>query len=87
VSNFVEPLSPAQLEYRRYLRSPRWRLFLRPLRVWMDGKRCRVCNSPDSLEVHHRSYTHRGRSWWRELLDLTTLCEYHHNEAHNGDDQ
>jgi len=66
-NNFVPALSPAQAEYRHYLKSWRWRL-LRRIRLWIDGHRCRMCGASEALQVHHRSYQHRGRSWWRELL-------------------
>ena len=37
-----------------------------------DNYRCRLCNSPDTLQAHHRTYERFGH----ELLDdVTTLCE------------
>lgn len=77
-------MTPAQAEYRRYLHSYRWRL-LRTLRLWMDGGRCRMCGRCNGLECHHRDYTYRGRNWWRELMDLTTVCRNCHSDYHDGD--
>lgn len=82
-STFVPALSPAQVEYRHYLNSPRWRI-LRWLRLRLDGHRCRMCGSSERLEVHHRSYDWRGAFWLWELLDLTTLCRRHHEQYHKG---
>jgi len=41
-----------------------------------DGYRCRLCNSPDDLQAHHRTYERFGRE---ELHDLTTLCASCHD--------
>jgi hypothetical protein len=83
-SNFVPALSPAQLEYRRYLKSWRWWV-LRRVRLWMDGNRCRMCGSAERLQVHHRDYLHRGKAWLGELFDLTTVCNSCHGDFHDGD--
>src|ERR1043166_4266602 len=41
-----------------------------------DNYRCRLCNSPDALQAHHRTYAHFEKE---TLDDLTTLCEPCHN--------
>ena len=41
-----------------------------------DGYRCRLCNSPDELQAHHRTYDRKGRE---DLEDLTTLCRECHD--------
>ena len=63
--------------YAAYLRSPRWRI-LRALRRWLDGGRCRVCNSRVQLETHHRSYANKGGSFIGEFGDTITLCKVCH---------
>jgi hypothetical protein len=85
-SNFVPAQSPAQQEYKKYLRSWWWRWLVRPLRLRVDDHRCRICDNPGRLEVHHRSYRWRG-SWrfWREVADTTTLCHDCHGDYHDGD--
>lgn len=45
-----------------------------------DGRRCRLCNSKERLEVHHRTYKRRGNE---KLDDLTTLCHRCHATYHN----
>lgn len=81
-SNFVSPLTSGQIAYRAYLQSWRWRFILRPVRVWFDGGKCRLCNSAEFLEVHHRSYTHCGGNFLLEFLDLTTVCHADHSAYH-----
>ena len=84
-SSFVSARTPAQQEYQRYLRSFRWRFLLRPLRIWFDGGRCCLCGRKAQLQVHHRDYQYRGKSLFREFLDLTTLCDQDHSDFHDGD--
>jgi len=81
MTTYTTARTPAQQEYARYLRSFRWRL-IRRLRLWLDGGRCRVCNGRGPLEVHHRSYEHRGGSLEGELRDTITLCSECHGRAH-----
>jgi 5-methylcytosine-specific restriction endonuclease McrA len=79
------PESPAQAAYRAYLASPRWRS-IRWARLRLDGGRCRLCGSPERLEIHHRSYENKGRrgplGWLAELRDCITLCRTHHSQYH-----
>lgn len=79
--NFVHPISPQQRQYQLYLKSWRWR-FLRYARIWYDGGRCRLCNSAEYLEVHHRSYRHCGGNILLEFFDLTTVCHNDHTAFH-----
>ena len=77
-------MTTTQTAYATYLRSPRWRI-LRTLRRWLDGGRCRVCNSRVQLETHHRSYQHRGGSLIGEFGDIVTLCKVCHKKHHVDD--
>lgn len=52
-----------------------WRA-IRELCLARDGHRCRLCNSADALQAHHRTYDRFGKE---ELDDLTTLCEPCHD--------
>lgn len=58
------------VEYSTYLQTTRWKL-LRDEVLARDGYRCRVCNSRECLEVHHRTYERIGNE---DFDDLTTLC-------------
>lgn len=59
------------MTYLTYLRSATWRS-KRIAALERAGQRCQVCNSPDKLQVHHRTYERLGN----ELPeDLTVLCD------------
>ncbi len=66
-------MSCNRTSYERYIAGPEWRA-LRLKALQRDGHRCRICNSADDLEVHHRFYPSDGR-WERDGADaLTSLC-------------
>lgn len=71
-------------DYAAYLRSFRWRVLIRPFRLWMDGYRCQTCHGRRWLQVHHASYKSRG-SWrvWAEVADTITLCDSCHEGIHS----
>src|SRR4029453_6746375 len=58
-----------------YYFSGAWRR-IREACLKRDGYRCRLCNSPDDLQAHHRTYERFGRE---DLNDLTTLCASCHD--------
>lgn len=77
---YTIPKNPAQLEYDKYLRSPRWRLVVRPIRLWIDGYQCRAhidsCRGP--LNVHHTNEAYECRGGRRKgllapLVDLLDI--------------
>ena len=41
-----------------------------------DNSRCRLCNSPEALQAHHRTYERFGKE---DVNDLTTLCAECHD--------
>jgi 5-methylcytosine-specific restriction endonuclease McrA len=73
----AEEQKSSRLAYEAYLVSPAWQA-LRKAAFVRDRHRCRTCDSPDDLEVHHRRYPPPGR-WDLDSLDaLTTLCRTCH---------
>ncbi len=64
--------------YEKYLKTPEWAA-KREQVLERDARRCRACNSPEKLEVHHRTY---ARLEHEDLNDLTTLCESCHEHFH-----
>ena len=71
--------------YEDYLRSDYW-MRLRES-VYRRDRTCRVCNSDEDLQTHHRSYKHKG-DFNKERKDLTLLCKechelYHENKEIN----
>lgn len=57
-------------EYLAYLQSYDWQL-KREKALKRFGNRCAICNSPDHLQVHHRTYERLGDE---AIGDLTVLC-------------
>lgn len=73
-------LELATMSYPDYLDSEEWR----ERRSWAiedAGGRCQVCNSPDQLHVHHRTYERRG---YEAPGDLTVLCAECHELFHKN---
>ena len=68
-----------QAEYAEYLKSDRWRA-LREAARQRDGNACRLCDSADELEVHHRRYPEVFGT--ESVDDLTTLCAECHGAHH-----
>jgi 5-methylcytosine-specific restriction endonuclease McrA len=68
----------AQMPYLAYLDSPEWQA-RRKAKLIEAGHRCVVCNSPNRLEVHHRTYQRRGNE---DRTDLTVLCRRCHSLFH-----
>lgn len=62
---------PLPSGYADYLRSARW-AELRAEALERDGYRCRYCNSPDRIGVHHRRYPEVLGT--ETVDDLTTTC-------------
>lgn len=67
------------IPYRDYLATEHW-ADRRATAVEID-LRCRLCNSRDNLQVHHRSYANRGEEGMR---DLTVLCADCHQMFHKN---
>ena len=82
-------------EYQDYLQSPRWKLLSSWRKAW-DGHRCTYgglwsrCSQNRTLQVHHKTYKHRGApglaGMFREFLSLTTLCNKHHDMIHGKEE-
>lgn len=52
-----------------------------------DKRKCKMCGSKKSLQVHHIIEYSKSRALREELSNLITLCSYHHrsikgNEKH-----
>jgi hypothetical protein len=67
------------MSYTDYLRSPEWRE-RRLVHLQAVNGRCQLCNSPDRLEVHHRTYERLG---YEEFADLLVLCHVCHETFHD----
>jgi hypothetical protein len=67
------------MPYAEYLQTEEWAI-KREQALVRDGYRCRLCNSKENLQVHHRTYERRG---CEDLNDLTTLCDECHEHFHS----
>lgn len=45
------------------------------------GMRCQVCNSPERIQVHHRTYDTHGKEH-KNMNDLVVLCHHCHGLFH-----
>jgi hypothetical protein len=72
-----------------YMQSPRWYL-MRQIRLRIDGHRCKAIVYPEdgqpyrcrmrmTLQIHHRTYRNKGKSFIGELFDCETRCDAHHS--------
>lgn len=68
------------MPYGEYLKTPYWRAVAARARV-RDNCRCRMCNSAERPEVHHRTYDVRGIEH-AHMDDLITLCHACHSKHH-----
>jgi hypothetical protein len=72
-----EPLfeEPIQDDYSKYLQSEHWQE-TRLKALERAQNRCQVCNSPDDLHVHHRTYDNIGKEPLEDLIVLCRPCHY-----------
>lgn len=68
------------MPYDEYLKTEHW-ITIRNRELEKSGHRCRLCNSPVEVVVHHRSYHSRGTK--DEHEDLVTLCRKCHRKFHD----
>ncbi|MGI8406032.1 MAG: HNH endonuclease signature motif containing protein [Thermomicrobiales bacterium] len=68
------------MPYREYLLTPEWQA-RRQLHRQHAGERCQVCNSEQSLHVHHRTYANRGNERFSDLIVLCASCHKHFHET------
>ena len=69
-----------QMTYKEYLSTPYWKL-VSMLAKKKAGYKCQLCGSDYNLNVHHRTYEHKGT----EILnmnDLIVLCQECHSKFH-----
>lgn len=71
---------PRSAEYTAHLRSPEWAR-LRDRALAHADWRCQLCNRPDDLDAHHRTYERLGHE---HLEDLTVLCRTCHDRHHDA---
>jgi hypothetical protein len=70
------------MPYELYLQTEEW-LCTRNVKLRQAKYRCQVCNSDESLNVHHRTYENRGNENYKDLI---VLCRNCHKLYHFGGD-
>jgi hypothetical protein len=77
---FFELIALNRCDYGLYLKTEHWSGKRdEALEFW--ERRCSVCNSPDNLHVHHRTYERRGHE---QPADLIVLCRPCHQLFHDN---
>lgn len=79
ITDFVRSLNLGGIDYQQYIQSPAWKRKAARAKA-RSGHRCQVCNSPDNLEAHHRTYERLGHE---RPGDITVLCAECHSRFHN----
>lgn len=67
-----------RMPYDQFLQTREWRERREAVRRRF-GYRCAICNSPDALQIHHRTYERRGSE---KPTDLVCLCADCHRGFH-----
>ncbi len=67
--------------YERYLETDHWQA-IRNLALKEAKYKCSLCNKAVPLDVHHRSYKHRGNEQ-NHIEDVTVLCRDCHQNFHS----
>lgn len=69
-----------QMPYEKYLQTPYWAA-VRSAAIERSGGVCHACGAGHHLEVHHKTYEHRGDEM-RHLNDLAVYCHACHGRLH-----
>jgi hypothetical protein len=70
-----------EMDYVDFLRSHHWKI-VREYVLYKNNYQCILCTSTENLNVHHRTYEHRGCEH-KHILDLVVLCNSCHAKFHN----
>lgn len=70
-----------KIKYESFLQTLYWQVISWKVKK-LANFRCKICNSPDNLNTHHRSYTYHGLEH-RHLKDLICICNKCHELFHN----
>ena len=65
--------------YQNYIHSPEWVAKREKVLIFW-GRRCALCNSPERVEVHHRTYDRLGQELLTDLIPLCDTCHERHHE-------
>lgn len=72
-----------EMPYRDFLDTPYWSLVSWYAKA-RAGFKCKLCNSQNGLQTHHRTYDNHGYELYRWNEDLIVLCESCHQHFHDN---
>ena len=67
------------IPYDQYLKTPHWAA-VRAYALYRAGYRCQLCNAPEPLDTHHRTYERRGGEEYRDVIAICRKC---HSKFHD----
>jgi len=72
------------MDYKNFLKTPYWYVISQYVR-YKDKYKCRLCDAKGYLNVHHKTYEHRGFEiiYTDDLITLCGKCHSHHHD-HGG---
>lgn len=73
----------SKMPYKDFLDSSYWHM-VRAYKIESCGAQCLFCGSSERLNVHHKTYRHRGREH-EHLDDLIVVCKPCHKKIHLKD--
>lgn len=68
------------MDYYDFLKTPYWKAIAEKIKYRANFK-CQICNSNESLNVHHRSYENHGDEI-HHMDDLICICKECHEKHH-----
>ncbi len=82
----IKESDPATLDYQDFLLTDYWNDLSRYMKSLAEY-RCGICKIRrvpwgKGLEVHHKTYAHKGREYPDHLGDLIVLCSACHRDQH-----
>ena len=72
----------ASMKYVDQLNDARWYAF-RKFIFYIRGKRCELCGSEDTVQVHHPHYITGRKAWEYNCNEVVVLCRECHKVIHN----
>jgi len=71
----------SKMSHDEYLETERWKRLRK--KVLERDIQCVLCGSNKNLQVHHKSYNHKGcHAWTKEAADCITVCRRCHKIIH-----
>lgn len=79
--DIVKPSDLKNMPYDLYLKTE-YRLKMRSIALSLYWKKCKICNSEDNINLHHRTYKNRW-NYMKEIDDIIPLCRSCHSKFHD----